>query len=146
MKKVLIIILVAILTGSILAYIVFKGSINVKAQNNTVPAKAFQIGAYNSLDNAKRVANRNNGLVVSDNNIYRVYIAILINDEAISKIENYFTNLNITYVIKDINISSNFVTNLNTYEELIIRSSSDTYSTILKNIISEYGVNYELYD
>ena len=86
MKKVLIIILGAILIGGGLAYIVFNKIVFKEEDTvNTKVVNAFQIGVFSNYDNALKVADRNNGVVIMDDDLYRVYVAILSDKEAIKK-------------------------------------------------------------
>lgn len=139
MKKVLLVVVSAFVIGGGLALYFFNGT--VKKQNKIEgyeEVSAFQIGVFTNYENALKVAERNNGIVVNDQNIYRVYIAMLKDEEAIDMLGNYYKNIGLSYYIKDIVVSSSFVENLNVYEEMIKKSSSDTYNTINNDVLTKY--------
>lgn len=101
-------------------------------------ATAFQVGVFTNYENAIRVAERNNGIVVSDSDLFRVYVAILYDDEAISKMMNYYDNIGLNYYLKKIRVSSDFIESISSSEELLLKSSSDTYSVINLSVLEQY--------
>ncbi len=139
MKKVLIIILGAILIGGGLAYIVFNKIVFKEEDTvNTKVVNAFQIGVFSNYDNALKVADRNNGVVIMDDDLYRVYVAILSDKEAIKKVSSYYEKIGLNYYLKEINVKKEFIKEIKDDEELIKRSSSDTYSTINLDVLNKY--------
>lgn len=101
-------------------------------------ASAFQVGAFTNRDNADRVADRNNGIVVLDRDVYRVYVAILNDKEAIRKMKDYYNEIGLNYYLKEINVSSEFLLSISDSEELLKRSSKDTYNTINISVLNKY--------
>lgn len=99
---------------------------------------AFQVGVFTNYENAIRVAERNNGIVVSDSDLFRVYVAILYDDEAISKMMNYYDNIGLNYYLKKIRVGSDFIESISSSEELLLKSSSDTYSVINLSVLEQY--------
>lgn len=137
MKKVLLILLSAILLGSGLAYLMFnKIVLNDKEEMKIV--KAFQIGVYSNYDNALKIAERNNGVVIMDDSLYRVYVAILSDKEAINKVKRYYDKIGLNYYLKEINVSKEFIKEIKEDEELIKRGNSDTYKTINLDVLNKY--------
>lgn len=137
MKKVLLILLSAILLGSGLAYLMFnKIVLNDKEEMKVV--KAFQIGVYSNYDNALKIAERNNGVVIMDDSLYRVYVAILSDKEAINKVKRYYDKIGLNYYLKEINVSKEFIKEIKEDEELIKRGNSDTYKTINLDVLNKY--------
>ena len=59
--------------------------------------KAFQVGAFESIEKATDVANEKQGIVVSDDNLNYVYIAILSNSLNIERMINYLDSINSYY-------------------------------------------------
>ncbi len=139
MKKVLLIILGAILIGGGLAYFMFN-KVVLKEDNieGMKSVNAFQIGVYSNYDNALKIAERNNGIVITDDNLFRVYVAILSDKEAIKKVGNYYEKIGLNYYLKEINVSKDFVKEIKDDEELIKRSSSETYNTINLDVLNKY--------
>ena len=137
MKKILLIILSAILIGGGIAYFLFNKVVMEDEEEHFI-AKAFQIGVFSNYDNAFRVAERNNGIVVSDDDYYRVYVAILYNDEAISKLCSYYDEIGLNFYLKEVFVSDSFVQSISVNEDLLINSSSDTYSVINLSVLDMY--------
>lgn len=139
MKKMIIVVLVAIMLGGGIAYYLFNNVI-LKSDDITKEkvVNAFQVGAFTNYDNALRVAQRDNGLVVFDEDIYRVYVAILNDDEAILKLSAYYESIGLEYYLKPIYVSEEFVKEIKDNEELLKVSSSDTYVTINSDVLSKF--------
>lgn len=127
----------AIILGGGIAYIIFSKVILDDKVTMEV-AKAFQVGVFVNYDNALRVADRNNGIVVSDNDLYRVYVAILKDNEAIEKLSSYYNDIGLNYYIKEIRVSEDFLNSIDNNEKLLVNSSSDTYSVINLDVLSKY--------
>ena len=138
MKKVLIIILCALLIGGGIAWFLFNKIVLEDDGLSNDEVTAFQVGVFSNYENAIRVAERNNGIVVSDSDLFRVYVAILYDDEAISKMMNYYDNIGLNYYLKKIRVSSDFIESISSSEELLLKSSSDTYSVINLSVLEQY--------
>lgn len=136
MKKILFVILFALGIGSLLAYFVF--SRDSSLDDEMVSVKAFQVGAFTSYDNAIRVAERNNGIVVSDEGVYRVYVSILSDDKAIEKMRHYYDDIGLNYYLKEIVVSKSFLDSIKSSEELLIDSDREAYKLINLSVLSEY--------
>ena len=106
--------------------------------DDLVSVRAFQIGVYTNYDNALRVADRNNGIVVSDSDVFRVYVAILSSDEAVEVMRTYYDSIGLNYYLKDIMVSKDFLSSVKSTEDLLIISSSDTYNVINLSVLSKY--------
>ena len=135
MKKMLIVVFLAILFGGVCSFMIFRTL--VKADNAYEEFVAFQIGVYTDYDNAVKVADRNNGIVVEDG-YFRVYVTFLRNEESILKMEKYFSEIGLNYYKKEILIDKKFGDDLYTYEDMILKSSSDTFNTINKEILKVF--------
>ena len=139
MKKVLIVVLISLALGGGIAYFIFdKVDVEEVVLDDYLFATAFQIGAFSNYDNAFRVASRNNGIVVSDDDIFRVYVAVLYDEKAIDKLSLYYDSIGLNYYLKRIKVSNNFVDDIRDKEELLLRSSNDTFSVINKSVLSHF--------
>ena len=136
MKRFLIVVLLALLVGGGLAFYVF--SRDNSFFDEMVSVKAFQVGAFTSYDNAVKVADRNNGIVVNDDGIYRVYVAILSDGEAIEKMKSYYDDIGLNYYLKEISVSKSFLDSIKNSEELLVDSSRDAYKVINLSVIRKY--------
>lgn len=148
MKKTLLTILGAILVGFGLGLFFFKKfDTNIEALATSVKSiYAVQVGVYKNIDNAKDVANKMKGIVVLDNDYYRVYIDIIKDKEILNSREEYYKNNNINYYLKIINPSKEFITKLDDYEIILKNTSisADKIKVVREQILKEY--QNELHD
>ena len=100
--------------------------------------KAFQIGVYTDYDVAYTYKTRfKNALLVKDNELYRVYVAILKREDNIDAMKSYLSNNGYYYYIKDINISDITLKNkINEYER-VMNSNNETVFLEINNLILE---------
>lgn len=140
MKKNIIIFLIAIIVGTLIFSIIYYKSFKVNeiTSEKDLNVKAFQIGVYTNYDNALKVAERNNGIVVSDNEYYRVYIAILNDQDAIKILEEYYQDIGLKYYLKDVSVTQEFLDIIVEDEELLKNSSTETYTTINIDVLMKY--------
>jgi len=146
MKKILITIIIAIIVGASLGIYSYRKFIDeniVSASKTNDEVYAFQVGAFDNYDNANTLAKKYGGVVIIDNNKYRVYIAIA--SDSVNILKKYFDDKNIAYYLKTIDVSNEFFTTLKEYETLLINSSDDTYLQIIKNILKEYEKSENMY-
>ena len=148
MKKTLLTILGAILVGFGLGLFLFKKfDTNIEALATSVKSiYAVQVGVYKNIDNAKDVANKMEGIVVLDNDYYRVYIDIIKDKEILNSREEYYKNNNINYYLKIINPSKEFIDKLDDYEIILKNTSisADKIRVVREKILKEY--QNELHD
>lgn len=148
MKKTLLTILGAILVGFGLGLFFFKKfDTNIEALATSVKSiYAVQVGVYKNIDNAKDVANKMGGIVVLDNDYYRVYIDIIKDKEILNSREEYYKNNNINYYLKIINPSKEFIAKLDDYEIILKNTSisADKIKVVREQILKEY--QNELHD
>lgn len=140
MKKVLLFGLFALLIGGGLSFYFLKDKIK-KGENTDIEyskAQAFQVGVFSNHDNASRVALRNNGIVVNDGDVYRVYVALLTDEEVVKKLESYYKEIGLNYYLKDITVNNKFTESIDAYERLLLKSSSETYGAINLDILHKY--------
>lgn len=105
---------------------------NIKSQ-----VYAFQIGVYKNKDNAIREANNNKGIVILDNDIYRVYVALLKDQVLINNLKSYYDSIGVNYYLKAINVSSKTDNIIDNYETLLNNCDSSNYSIILDSMLKE---------
>lgn len=140
MKKTILTIVLAILIGFIFGFFFLKKFTpktitevsNIKSQ-----VYAFQIGVYKNKDNATKNATTNNGIVVEDNNLYRVYIALLKDQTLIDNLKKYYDSIGLNYYLKAINVSNNTENIINNYELLLNNCDSSNYDMILSSMLKE---------
>ena len=86
------------------------------------------------------------GIVVLDNDYYRVYIDIIKDKEILNSREEYYKNNNINYYLKIINPSKEFIDKLDDYEIILKNTSisADKVRVVREKILKEY--QNELHD
>ena len=101
MKKTLIIILIAIISGIVMGFMFYQRfEINeVVFAKQDYSAKAVQVGVFSKLDNALSIKDLYDRIIVNDENLYRVYINIIKDQEVLSIMKEYYNEL--SYVKKD---------------------------------------------
>lgn len=136
MKKVLKIIIVFII-GIICGYYIC--NINPKKIFDT-SYKAFQVGVYTTEELANTYKSKyKNAIVIKDNELYRVYVAILRKENNIENMSNYLNKNNIDYYIKEVNISDkNLKNTINEYESIMNNNSEIVFLELNKMIMERY--------
>ena len=121
------VIIYAVLTGAILAYIFYHNlSKDVQVFNDiTNTVYVFQAGVFESKDNAYNYANAlKNSVVYYDQEYYRIYIGVVKDYEDISILSSYFNKKNIDYFIKEVNVN-NLPSDFDKYELLLKKIKDD---------------------
>ena len=144
MKKTIIMIILAIGVGFTFGFLFLK-KFNTESITEVSNIKsqvyAFQIGVYKNKDNALKEANINKGIVILDNDIYRVYVALLKNQILINNLKIYYDSLGINYYLKAINVSSKTNNIIDNYESLLNNCDSSNYSMVLDSMLKEIDSN-----
>lgn len=141
MKKYLIITALAVIIGALFAFYMFKGidnninNILVKDRQITV----FQSGVFKEENNAVLEKNKyDQAIIIKDGDLYRVYIGVSYDGEVTQAYENYFKKNNYNYYCKKIDVSANYLKNIQQYEALVKKSfNEDTYININKDLLAK---------
>ena len=144
MKKTIIMIILAIGVGFTFGFLFlkkFNAETITEVSNIKSQVYAFQIGVYKNKDNALNAANTNKGILVLDNDIYRVYIAILKDETLIDNLKDYYDSLGINYYLKAINVSSKTNNIIDNYESLLNNCDSSNYNMVLDSMLKEIDSN-----
>ena len=140
MKKTILAILLATIIGFTFGFFFLK-KLNTETITEVSNIKsqvyAFQIGVYKNKDNALKEASTNNGIVILDNDIYRVYTAILRDATLIDNLKNYYNSIGLNYYLKAINVSSKTSGIIDNYESLLKSCDSSNYNLILDSMLKE---------
>ena len=144
MKKTIISIFLAMIVGFTFGFLFLK-KFNTESITEVSNIKsqvyAFQIGVYKNKDNALNAANTNKGIVILDNDIYRVYIAILKDQILIDNLKSYYSSIGLNYYLKAINVSSKTSSIIDNYESLLNNCDSSNYSMVLDSMLKEIDSN-----
>ena len=132
--------ILAIVLGIIFGYYMFDGEIHLSNILNKSSYVGFQIGVYNDLESAEKIKNRFDGSVlIQDEELYRVYYAILHNDKNIKLMERHMQENNINYYLKELEINDmNLISELSNIENLMNDASSSLFLELNKKILSSY--------
>lgn len=144
MKKTIIMIILAIGVGFTFGFLFlkkFNTETITEVSNIKSQVYAFQIGVYKNKDNALNAANTNKGIIILDNDIYRVYIAILKDETLIDNLKDYYDSLGINYYLKAINVSSKTNNIIDNYESLLNNCDSSNYNMVLDSMLKEIDSN-----
>ena len=140
MKKYLITVLIAIFVGACLGIYSFnkfkEDDVKSVFSFNKNQAFAFQIGVFDAFENAEKLAEKYGGLVILDNDKYRVYIAIV--NESLNLLKSYYDEKGIAYYIRTLDVNNEFMDKLSDYETLLKVANKEEYDAIIKNILKDY--------
>ncbi len=135
MKKIILCLLFSASVGILLgiySFKLFNKDISVTSINNVY---AIQVGAFDEISNANKLASKHGAIVVSDSNKYRVYVAIV--SDTLNKVEKYFDDLGIPYYVRSISVSNSFYEYLKEYEKNMDNDIENTIKDILKKYMEE---------
>lgn len=102
--------------------------------------KAFQVGVYTSLDVANTYRSKyKNSIVVKDDELYRVYVAILKDEKNIENMSNYLNKNGIDYYLKDLNIiDKDLRSEVNEYENIMDSNNELVFLEVNKMIMERF--------
>lgn len=140
MKKIIITVVSALLVGVLFGVLYFKNTKENIAEALSLDneAIAFQVGVYKDIENAKKeVKKYPSGVIIIDREFYRIFIAISNNSEVINKLKTYYDSKKINYYLKNIVIKDEFVESFNSYQEVLLKTSS--YDEVNSSLMKEYS-------
>ncbi len=125
MKKYIITISLALITGSLFSFYMLRSlNENSIVATSTSIGYIFQLGVFENIDNANKfIEDTASGIVVKEDNYYYVYSAIYTEDILVNTLELYYKNNNINYFIKEKSIPSNIKNEINEYEKLLVQTN-----------------------
>ena len=133
-------IILAVIVGFSFGYLFlrkFNNEVITEVSSIKSQCYAFQIGVYRNKENALKAANDSRGIVILDNDFYRVYIALLKDENLIKSLKSYYDTKNVNYNLKAIYISDKTSSILDNYEIILKRTSIDNYEAIIENMLKE---------
>ena len=136
MKKIILCLLFSAIIGAALGFYSFKiyNSEAVSVEANEV--YAIQIGVFDDVSNANKLASKYGALVIKENSKYRVYVAIV--NDTLKIIENYYNELKLPYYVRNISVSNGFYNRLKEYETTLKNASKSEYESIINQILKIY--------
>lgn len=136
--------LLAIILGIVFGYYIFDGEIHLSNILDKSDYKGFQIGVYTDYDKSLAIKNKYKGsILVQDEELYRVYYAILHKDKNIEAMKRYLNDNNISYYIKDLEITDmNVIREINSIESLMGEANDSLFMELNKKILLSYEEAY----
>lgn len=139
-KKIFTMVFFSALIGFILGFLTYRSyAEKIKTVfSNINTSYAFQVGVYNSKEIAEEKARNSKGIVVPEQDFYRVYIALATNEELKDLLAEYFTKQGIDYYIRDLDLTKDIKTKMEVYEAILASTSEDKYESIIMKMMQEY--------
>lgn len=146
MKKYIITIVISLLVGFLLSnYILKQYDNNIPLipafGNNNTQVYLIQQGVYSSMDSMKsNTSNIPDYIYTTIDNMYYVYIGMTLNNENVTKLQEYYKNKNIPTIVKTTTISdADFIETLKQYDKVLQETSdADTIKEVCKQVLSKY--------
>lgn len=129
--------LIILLFGIFLGYYVCETKPLVLFKTNY---KAFQVGVYTSIDVATTYSSKyKNAIIIQDNELYRIYVAILKDKDNIESMSRYLDSKGIDYYLKDLSIDDkNLKKTITEYENVMSNENEIVFLEINKMIMEKY--------
>lgn len=135
--------LMAIVLGIIFGYYMFDGKIYLSNILNKSDYTGFQVGVYTDYDKALAIKEKFSGsILIKDEELYRVYYAILHNDKNIELMERYLQENKINYYLKDLEINDmGLISEMSNLESLMKDANDPLFLELNKKILLSYEVS-----
>lgn len=138
MKKYLVSIILCLITGLIMSRIMFNQYNDALASKTIEKAYFFEVGKFKKMEDFKDSSKYDSYIYVRKGDLYYVYIGIT--NSNYEKVQNYFDNLGYKTSVKELNVSSNFLSRLKEYD---IRLKDTENNLDIKRILSDILKTYE---
>ncbi len=124
MKRNIIMIILSISAGIIITFFVLNKE-NIYAKEKYV-VYALEVGSYSNISEAnEKVKTLNMGIVLKDNDLYKVYVALYKDLDIVNKMVSIMENKNLDIYISTINVSKKFYEILDNYEKLVMNTNDE---------------------
>ena len=134
--------LLAIVLGIIFGYYLFGGEIHLSNILNKSNYKGFQIGVYTDYEKANKIKEKYSGsILIKDEELYRVYYAVLHDENNIELMEKYLNDNKISYYEKNIEINDlKVIQQMSNLESLMVDANDSLFLELNKKILVSYEV------
>ncbi len=139
MNKYMKTIFAALLLGVFFLFILLNYNYDKKVSSNVNTFYIFQTGVYENKDNITL----DNSITIKDNNYYRVYSAILSNEELINIFKDKFNNDKKDYFIREVILNSELSDKITQLEEEMLKYNKTNMLEINNKILLLYKEYYE---
>ncbi len=140
MKKTIIGIIIAVLSGAFLAKLTFDAYENVDVKHvisYDTSVYTLKYGTYDSVDDMiNSISDFERYIYIESDDEINVYIGVAKTEDSIKKIKDIYDSKNIDSTIETINIDNDeFIQNLNEYEKLLEVTDDENSLLIIENQI-----------
>lgn len=138
MKRKILLCLLAVLSGIIFTFLFLNNSkIYAKEEYYLF---AIQIGAYKNYDNALKESENKKGIIIKDNNYYKVYVGIYRDTDILNEMVVYYENNKVPVIIKSINVDKSFYKEISQYEKVFRETNNmEVKEKIRISILNSYN-------
>ncbi len=137
MKKMTPVVLACII-GCSLAFIIYKrieSDTFIKDTNNVV---AIQLGVFNDSKKAEALKKKLGGRTFKEGDLYRVYYAILNNDDNIKFMTEYLDKKGISYYLKSLSVDEEALKDSLEFERVMLKTKDASKLDINEQILKIY--------
>jgi len=145
MKKYILTIVASLLVGFFLSDYMIKKygetSITLPVFNTTQTAYLIQQGVYSSYESMQNNTSNLSDYIYSNiDGMFYVYIAMTLDSENVSKLQNYYKDKGINTIVKTTTLNdSDFINSLTQYDTILKQTTDkSTIKEICKQILSKY--------
>lgn len=145
MKKYIITIITSLLVGFFLSeYIIKKydkNPVSLPVFNQTETAYLIQQGVYSSYESMQNNTTNLTDYIYSNlDGMFYVYIAMTLNEENVSKLQDYYKEKGITTIVKTTTLTdSDLITSIKQYDTILNQTNDNmTIKEICKQVLSKY--------
>ena len=145
MKKYILTIIVSLSVGFLLSNYMIKeyGStpLTLPVFNETKTAYLIQQGVYSTEESMQNNTSNLSDYIYSNiDGMFYVYVAMTMDEENISKLQEYYTEKGINTIVKTTTLTvSSFITSLSQYDTVLKQTDdSSTIKEICKQVLSKY--------
>ena len=138
MKKKILLIICSIFIGVLFTFF-FLNKENIYAKEEYL-VYAFQVGTFNNIENANNYkSNLPSGIIVKDNNFYKVYVGIYNDIDLVNKMLVYFEDNGINIYLNNIKINKELYNKIENLEKILINSNDiNVYNKVNQSILDMY--------
>lgn len=145
MKKYFITIILSILVGFLLSNFILKeydkDALLLPSIKESTEAYLIQQGVYSTMESMEENTSHLSDYIYSViDNMYYVYIAMTLDNDNVTKLQEYYNNKGINTIVKTTLLNnSDFINELKQYDSIIKQTNDDeTIKEVCKQVLSKY--------
>lgn len=145
MKKYIVTIIASLLVGFFLSdYMIKKyekSPVSLPVFNQSETAYLVQQGVYSSYESMQNnTSNLTDYIYSNKDGMFYVYIAMTLNEENVSKLQDYYKNKGITTIVKTTTLTdADLITTIEQYDTILSQTTDNaTIKEICRQVLSKY--------